>query len=106
MTPIEIILGRHGYEILTGTVETDLTDMNIVGIIIRSPGATLAKLEVGVVNLLTTRTGLNEDLDAQDAPIMAGYDVETRSTKLFTNIQLTKSTDSVSLVYGKPNTGE
>lgn len=104
--PIEIIEGRHGYDILTGNVETDLTGKNIVGIVVRSPGATLAKLEVGTVDLLTTRPGLNTPLDSQDAPIMAGYDSSGRSTKFITKIKLTNIADSVSLIFGKTNTGE
>ena len=106
MQPIEIEIKRYGYDILTGTVETDLTGKNIIEIIVRSPGATLAKLEVGVVDLLTTRPGLSVALNSQDTPIMAGYDLGERRTKFFTKIQLTNAADSVSLIAGETIDGE
>lgn len=103
MTPIEIIEARYGYDILTGNTETDISDLNVVAIVIRSPGAKLAKLEIGTTDVLASRTGIAATtLDVTDVPILAGYDIGERTTLKFTNIQLTNEADSVSLIFGKP----
>ena len=101
MTPIEIVIARYGYEILTGTTVTDLTGKNIVAVVVRSAGATLAKLEQGSVNILTERPGLDGALDSQDAPICAGYDIGERSTEFFTVCHA--ECKFILICYGCPN---
>lgn len=101
MTPIEIIEGRYGYKILTGTAETDLSSLNIVAITIRSAGAKLAKLEVNDSDIRTARGLAGEDLDSLDSPILAGYNDGTKTTLKFNLIQLTNASDSVAMYFGK-----
>jgi hypothetical protein len=101
MTPIEIILGRYGYKVLTGTADTDLSSLNIVAIVARSAGATFAKLEIDDVSVLADRGLTSVALDNTDLPIIAGYDKGSRTTKKFSAVQLTNAADSVCLIYGE-----
>lgn len=101
MTPIEIIEGRYGAKILTGTTETDLTALKVVAIVVRTPGATFAKLAVNTTDIVTARGLGGVALDTSDIPLIAGYDMGSRSTKYFTNIQMTSANDSVWLIFGE-----
>lgn len=103
MTPIEAIQGKYGYKILTGTAETDLSSLIIVGVVIRSPGATLAKLEIDDVDVRTARGLTGEALDVTDPPIFAGYNTfkGSKGSKTFSKIQLTSASDSVALIFGE-----
>lgn len=104
MKSIERIEASNGYKILTGTASTDLSSFNppIVKIVIRSPGATIAALEVGDASILAARGLTGVALDVTDVPISAGQtrQVKGNTTKIFNLIQLTDAADSVSLIFG------